>query len=50
LLQGEVDVEGLRKFLVDERQFSEKRFNNAIEQLESVGLVRSGGQTSLFSF
>jgi len=50
LLQGDVDVEGLRKFLIDERQFSEKRFNNAIEQLESVGLVRSGGQTSLFSF
>jgi flap endonuclease-1 len=50
LIQGDVDVDGLRKFLVEERQFSEKRFNNAIEQLESVGLVRSGGQTSLFSF
>lgn len=50
LQQGEVDVEGLRKFLVEDRQFSEKRFENAIEQLGSAGLVRTGGQTSLFSF
>ncbi len=50
LQQGEVDVEGLKKFLVDDRQFSEKRFNNALELLETAGLVRTGGQTSLFSF
>ncbi|MDP6869842.1 MAG: hypothetical protein QGI21_03620 [Candidatus Poseidoniaceae archaeon] len=50
LIQGDVDIDGLRKFLVDDRQFSEKRFNNAIELLEQAGLVRSGGQTSLFSF
>ena len=50
LQQGSVDVEGLHKFLVEDRQFSEKRFDNAIEQLSAAGLVRTGGQTSLFSF
>jgi flap endonuclease-1 len=50
LVQGEVDVEGLKKFLIDERQFSQKRFDNAMDSLEEAGLVRTGGQTSLFSF
>ena len=50
LNQGTVDVEGLKKFLVEDRQFSQKRFDNAMELLESAGLVRTGGQTSLFSF
>jgi len=50
LQQGSVDVEGLHKFLVEDRQFSEKRFENAIEQLSTAGLVKTGGQTSLFSF
>ena len=50
LNQGAVDVEGLKKFLVDDRQFSQKRFDNAMELLENAGLVRTGGQTSLFSF
>ncbi len=50
LQQGTVDVEGLKKFLIDERQFSQKRFDNAINQLKDAGLVRDGGQTSLFSF
>ncbi len=50
LNQGDVDVEGLKKFLVDDRQFSQKRFDNAMELLEGAGLVRVGGQTSLFSF
>ena len=50
LKQGDVDVEGLKKFLVDDRQFSQKRFDNAMELLETAGLVRTGGQTSLFSF
>ncbi len=50
LQQGSVDVEGLRKFLIDERQFSQKRFDNAIDLLKDAGLVRDGGQTSLFSF
>ena len=50
LQQGNVDVEGLRKFLIDDRQFSQKRFDNAIDQLKAAGLVRDGGQTSLFSF
>ena len=50
LQQGDVDVEGLRKFLIDDRQFSQKRFDNAIDQLKEAGLVRDSGQTSLFSF
>ena len=50
LVQGDVDVDGLKKFLVDDRQFSQKRFDNAMELLEEAGLVRTGGQTSLFSF
>ena len=50
LEQGQVDVEGLKKFLVDDRQFSQKRFDNAMDLLEDAGLVRTGGQTSLFSF
>jgi len=50
LIQGDVDVEGLKKFLIDERQFSQKRFDNAMDSLEEAGLVRTGGQTSLFSF
>ena len=50
LVQGAVDVEGLKKFLVEDRQFSQKRFDNAMELLEGAGLVRTGGQTSLFSF
>ena len=50
LEQGQVDVEGLKKFLVEDRQFSQKRFDNAMDLLEDAGLVRTGGQTSLFSF
>ena len=50
LVQGDVDVEGLKKFLVEDRQFSQKRFDNAMDLLEQAGLVRTGGQTSLFSF
>ena len=50
LNQGAVDVEGLKKFLVEDRQFSQKRFDNAMDLLEDAGLVRTGGQTSLFSF
>ena len=50
LVQGSVDVEGLKKFLIEDRQFSQNRFDNAMKLLEEAGLVRSGGQTSLFSF
>lgn len=50
LEQGQVDVDGLKKFLVEDRQFSQKRFDNAMDLLEDAGLVRTGGQTSLFSF
>ena len=47
---GNVDVEGLKKFLQVERQFSQRRMDNALDKLREVGLVRDGGQTSLFSF
>ncbi len=47
---GVVDVEGLKKFLQIERQFSQRRMDNALDKLREVGLVRDGGQTSLFSF
>ena len=43
----DVDVDGLKKFLVDDRQFSQKRFDNAINQLKDAGLVRDGGQTPI---
>ena len=44
LEQGQVDVEGLKKFLVEDRQFSQKRFDNAMDLLEDAGLVRTGGR------
>ena len=31
---GDVDVEGLKKFLVEEKQFAEERVNKAIERLQ----------------
>ena len=50
LQMGEVDVEGLCQFLQVERQFSQRRMDNAMEKLKQAGLVRESGQTSLFSF
>ena len=50
LESGQVDVPGLIQFLQVERQFSQRRMDNALDKLREVGLVREGGQTSLFSF
>lgn len=50
LLPGSVDVKGLTQFLQVERQFSQRRMDNAFDKLREVGLIREGGQTSLFSF
>jgi flap endonuclease-1 len=47
---GTIDIAGLKKFLQVERQFSERRMDNALDKLREVGLIREGGQTSLFSF
>ena len=50
LTMGQVDVAGLQQFLQVERQFSQRRMDNAMEKLKQAGLIRESGQTSLFSF
>jgi len=47
---GQVNPEGLIQFLQVERQFSQRRMDNAFDKLREAGLIREGGQTSLFSF
>jgi flap endonuclease-1 len=47
---GQVDLDGLKQFLQVDRQFSQRRMDNAIDKLKEAGLVRESGQTSLFSF
>ena len=46
----EVDRQGLVQFLQVEREFSQRRMDQAFEKLEEGGRLRSSGQTSLFSF
>ena len=50
LKQGQVDRAGLVQFLLEERQFSQRRMDQAFEKLKEGGYLREGGQTSLFSF
>ena len=50
LQQGQVDRKGLVQFLQEERQFSQRRMDQAFEKLKEGGYLREGGQTSLFSF
>jgi flap endonuclease-1 len=50
LAQGQVDRKGLIRFLQEERQFSQRRMDQAFEKLTEGGYLREGGQTSLFSF
>jgi len=50
LQQGQVDRAGLVQYLQEERQFSQRRMDQAFEKLTEAGLLRQGGQTSLFSF
>ena len=50
LLPGPIDIKGLTQFLQVERQFSQRRMDNELDKLRDVGLIREGGQTSLFSF
>ena len=47
---GQIDVKGLVQFLQVERQFSQRRMDNELDKLRDVGLIREGGQRSLFSF
>ena len=50
LVQGQIDRKGLVQFLQTERQFSQRRMDQAFEKLKEGGYLREGGQTSLFSF
>ena len=50
LKPGQVDVKGLIQFLQEEREFSQRRIDEALTKLRKANLVREGGQTSLFSF
>jgi len=47
---GHVDRKGLIQFLQVERGFSQRRMDQAFEKLKEGGVLREGGQTSLFSF
>ena len=47
---GEVNKAGLIQFLQTEREFSQRRMDQAFEKLKEGGYLREGGQTSLFSF
>jgi flap endonuclease-1 len=47
---GMTDEDGLKKFLIDERDFSERRVTRALERMKSAGRMRGKGQTSLFEF
>ena len=47
---GMTDEKNLRKFLQEERGFSEKRMTRALNRLKSVGKLRNTGQSSLFDF
>jgi len=37
-------------FLQEEREFSQRRIDEALSKLRKANLIRDGGQTSLFSF
>ena len=50
LRPGQVDRKGLVQFLQVERGFSQRRMDQAFEKLKEGGVLREGGQTSLFSF
>ena len=47
---GEVDVEGLKRFLIEDRDFSPARLDKALETMQKSEPVKKSGQTSLFSF
>ena len=47
---GMADDDGLRQFLIDERDFSERRGTRALERMKSAGRMRTKGQSTLFDF
>ena len=47
---GMADEDGLRQFLIDERDFSERRVTRALERMKSAGRMRTKGQSTLFDF
>jgi len=47
---GMANEKELRKFLQEERGFSEKRIMRALDRLKSIGKLRNTGQSSLFDF
>ena len=47
---GMVDEDALRTFLVDEREFSERRMTRALDRMKSAGRMRQKGQSTLFDF
>ena len=50
LVMGKIDVSGLKQFLQIDRQFSQRRMDNALDKLQNAGLIAESGQTNLFSF
>ena len=50
LVQGTVDEAGLRRFLIEERSFSERRVQATLDVMERAGRARGDGQSSLFDF
>ena len=47
---GMVDEDALRKFLIDERDFSERRVARAVDRMKGAGRLRTKGQSTLFDF
>ncbi|MEE2759418.1 MAG: flap structure-specific endonuclease [Candidatus Thermoplasmatota archaeon] len=47
---GMVDEDALRKFLIDERDFSERRVSRALDKMKGAGRMRTKGQSTLFDF
>ena len=47
---GMVDENALRKFLIDERDFSERRVERALDRMKGAGRMRTKGQSTLFDF
>ena len=47
---GMVDEGALRKFLIDERDFSERRVDRALDRMKGAGRMRTKGQSTLFDF
>ena len=47
---GMVDENCLRAFLIDERDFSERRIDRALDKMKGAGRMRTKGQSTLFDF